>query len=126
VREEGRVLSTCCADPPAQSAYYTNGLYCGSPAGRPSLQLHHRVYTPAGLNITDRGEAGPRSGQPLGWRRAIRDRIAELESRRLTLEEERVRTHEEGTNEGDRLEAELGVELQQIGEQINDLRASLE
>jgi hypothetical protein len=42
------------------------------------------------------------------------------------LEEARVRAHEEGTNEGDRLEAELGVELQQIGEQINDLRASLE
>jgi hypothetical protein len=62
----------------------------------------------------------------LGWRREIRDRVAELESRRLTLEEARVRAHEEGTNEGDRLEAELGVELQQIGEQINDLRASLE
>jgi hypothetical protein len=33
---------------------------------------------------------------------------------------------DEGTNEGDRLEVELRAELQQIGEQINDLRASLE
>jgi hypothetical protein len=62
----------------------------------------------------------------LGWRREIRDRIAELESRRLRLQEARVRACEEGTDEGDRLEAELGIELQQVSEQIKDLRASLE
>jgi hypothetical protein len=62
----------------------------------------------------------------LGWRREIRDRIAELESRRLRLQEARVRAREEGTDEGDRLEAELGIELQQVSEQIKDLRASLE
>jgi hypothetical protein len=42
------------------------------------------------------------------------------------LEEARVRASNEGTDEGDRLEAELRAELQQISEQINDLRASLE
>jgi hypothetical protein len=62
----------------------------------------------------------------LGWRREIRDRIAELESRRLRLEEARVRASDEGTDEGDRLEAELRAELQQLSEQIKDLRASLE
>jgi uncharacterized protein YPO0396 len=62
----------------------------------------------------------------LGWRREIRDRIAELESHRVRLEEERVRARDEATEEGERLEAELRAELQQIGEQINDLRASLE
>jgi hypothetical protein len=62
----------------------------------------------------------------LGWRREIRDRIAELESRRVRLEEERVRARDEATEEGERLEAELRAELQQISEQINDLRASLE
>ena len=64
--------------------------------------------------------------EPLGWRREIRDRIAELESHRLRLEEARVRASDEGTDEGDHLEAELRVELQKISEQINDLRASLE
>ncbi len=48
----------------------------------------------------------------MGWRREIRDRIAEPESRRLRLEEARVRARDEGTDEGDRLEAELGAELQ--------------
>jgi hypothetical protein len=38
------------------------------------------------------------------------------------LEEARVRA----SDEGDHLEAELRAELQQISEQINDLRASLE
>jgi hypothetical protein len=95
--------------------YYNVGVHCGSPAVGPLLNFT-RVCT----------LAGPRSGQPLGWRREIRDRIAELESRRLRLEEARVRASDEGTDEGDRLEAELRAELQQISEQINDLRASLE
>jgi hypothetical protein len=42
------------------------------------------------------------------------------------LEEARTRAQAEGTDEGDHLEAELRTELQQISEQINDLRASLE
>ena len=62
----------------------------------------------------------------MGWRREIRDRIAELESHRLRLEEARVRAREAGTDEGDRLGAQLRTELQQVSEQIKDLRASLE
>ncbi len=76
--------------------------------------------------MTARSGAGPRLEQPLGWRREIRDRIAELESRRLRLEEARGRARDEGTDEGDRLVAELRAELQQVSEQINDLRASLD
>ena len=62
----------------------------------------------------------------MGWRREIRDRISELKSRRLRLEEARVRARDESTDEGDRLEAELRAELQQVSKQLNDLRASLE
>jgi hypothetical protein len=42
------------------------------------------------------------------------------------LEEARVRARDESTDEGDRLEAELRAELQQVSKQLNDLRASLE
>jgi hypothetical protein len=42
------------------------------------------------------------------------------------LEEARTRAQAKGTDEGDRLEAELRAELQRISKLINDLRASLE
>ena len=61
----------------------------------------------------------------MGWRREIRDRIAELEQQRLRLEEERRRARRLGGPEGERLEAELSAKLQQISHHIDDLRASL-
>ena len=62
----------------------------------------------------------------MGWRREIRDRIAELEHQRLRLEQERRRARRLRTAEGERLEAELRAKLQEIGHHIDDLRASLE
>jgi hypothetical protein len=62
----------------------------------------------------------------MGWRREIRDRIAELEQQRLRLEDERLRARMLGGPEGERLEEEAGAELQEIAQQINDLRAALE
>jgi hypothetical protein len=62
----------------------------------------------------------------MGWRREIRDRLAELEQQRLRLEEQRHRARRLGGPEGERLEAEVRAELQQISHQINDLRAALE
>jgi hypothetical protein len=61
----------------------------------------------------------------MGWRREIRDRIAELEQQRLRLEAERRRASRLGGPEGERLEAELGAKVQQISNHIDDLRASL-
>jgi hypothetical protein len=62
----------------------------------------------------------------MGWRREVRDRIAELEQQRLRLEAERGRARRLGTPEGERLEAELRAKLQEISHHIDDLRASLE
>jgi hypothetical protein len=62
----------------------------------------------------------------MGWRREIRDRIAELEHQRLRLEEERRRARRLGGPEGERLEAELRSKVQQISHHIDDLRAALE
>ena len=62
----------------------------------------------------------------MGWRREIRDRIAELEHQRLRLEEQRRRARRLGGPEGERLEAELRAKLQEISHHIADLRASLE
>jgi len=62
----------------------------------------------------------------MGWRREVRDRIAELEQQRLRLEEERRRARRLGGPEGERLEEEVRAELQEISHQINDLRAALE
>ena len=62
----------------------------------------------------------------MGWRREIRERIAELEQQRLRLEEQRRRARRLGTAEGERLEAEVRAKLQQISHHIDDLRAALE
>jgi DNA polymerase III delta prime subunit len=62
----------------------------------------------------------------MGWRREIRDRIAELEQRRLRVEDERKRARMLGEPEGERLEAEAKAHLQELSQQINDLQASLE
>ena len=61
----------------------------------------------------------------MGWRREIRERIAELEQQRLRLEAERRRARTLGGPEGERLEAELSAKVQQISNHIDDLRASL-
>jgi hypothetical protein len=61
----------------------------------------------------------------MGWRRAIRDRIAELEQQRLLLEEQRCRPRRLGGPESECLEAELRAKVQQISHHIDDLRASL-
>jgi hypothetical protein len=61
----------------------------------------------------------------MGWRREIRERIAELEQQRLRLEEQRRRARRLGGHEGDCLEAELRAKVQQISHHIDDLRASL-
>ena len=61
----------------------------------------------------------------MGWRREIRDRIAELEQQCLRLEEERRRARMLGGPEGERLEAELKANVQQISNHIDDLRVSL-
>ncbi len=62
----------------------------------------------------------------MGWRREIRERIAELEHQRLRLEEQRRRARRLGGSEGERLEAEAKERLQEITHHIDDLRASLE
>jgi hypothetical protein len=62
----------------------------------------------------------------MGWRREVRDRIAELKQQRLRLEAERRRARRLGGPEGERLEAELSAKLQEISNHIDDLRASLE
>ena len=62
----------------------------------------------------------------MGWRREIRERIAELEQQRLRLEEERRRARRLGGPEGERLEAELRAKLQEISHHIDDLWTSLE
>ena len=76
----------------------------------------------AGLKI---GHAVSSRREHMGWRREIRDRIAELEQQRLRLEEQRRRTRRLGGPEGQRLEAELRAKVQQISHNIDDLRASL-
>ena len=62
----------------------------------------------------------------MGWRREVRDRIAELEQQRLRLEEQRRRARRLGGPEGERLEVELRARVQEISHYIDDLRASLE
>jgi hypothetical protein len=72
------------------------------------------------------GHAVSSRREHMGWRREVRDRIAELEHQRLRLEEQRRRARRLGTAEGERLEAELRAKLQEISHYIDDLRASLE
>jgi hypothetical protein len=62
----------------------------------------------------------------MGWRREIRDVVAHLEQQRSRLEEVRVRARRHGGPEGERLEAQATVQLQDTERRIADLRASLE
>src|SRR5215203_1566434 len=71
------------------------------------------------------GHAASSRREHMGWRREIRDRIAELEQQRLRLEEQRRRARRLGGPESERLEAELSAKVQEIGHHIDDLRTSL-
>ena len=62
----------------------------------------------------------------MGWRREIRERIAESEQQRLRLEEQRRRARRLGGPEGERLEAEVRAKVQEIGRHTDDLKASLQ
>ena len=61
----------------------------------------------------------------MGWRGEVRELIAQLEQQsRLELVRERARR--QGGPEGERLEAQATARLREIGQRIDDLRASLE
>jgi hypothetical protein len=62
----------------------------------------------------------------MGWRREVRELIAQLEQQRSRLEGVRKRARKQGDPEGERLEAQATARLRQIEEQIDDLRATLE
>ena len=62
----------------------------------------------------------------MGWRREIRERIAELEHQRLRLEQQSRSARRLGGPEGKLLEAEVRAKLREISHHIDDLRASLE
>jgi hypothetical protein len=65
-------------------------------------------------------------GGTMGWRREIRDVIAQLEQQRSRLEEVRERAKRQGGPEGERLEAQATARLREIEQRIADLRTSLE
>jgi hypothetical protein len=79
------------------------------------------IYAPSLI-----GHAVSSRREHMGWRREIRDRIAELEQLRLRLEEQRRRARRLGGPEGERLEADLRAKVQEISHHIDELRASLE
>jgi hypothetical protein len=72
-----------------------------------------------------RGRGGYHWGT-MGWRREVRDIIAQLEDQRTRLERVRERAKRQGGPEGERLEAQATARLQEIEQRITDLRASLE
>ena len=62
----------------------------------------------------------------MGWRREIREMIAQLEEQRARLEQVKLRAQRQGGPEGERLEAQTEARLQDIEERIKGLRDSLE
>jgi hypothetical protein len=62
----------------------------------------------------------------MGWRREVRDIIAQLKQQRSRLEQVRERARRQGGPEGERLEAQATARLRDIDQRIDDLRASLE
>jgi hypothetical protein len=62
----------------------------------------------------------------MGWRREVREVIAQLEQQRARLEEVRQRARRQGGPEGERLEAQATARLRDIEKRIHDLRTSLE
>jgi hypothetical protein len=62
----------------------------------------------------------------MGWRREVRELIAQLEQQRARLEQVRERARRQGGSEGERLEAQATARLQDIEQRIHDLRRALE
>jgi hypothetical protein len=62
----------------------------------------------------------------MGWRREVREVIAQLEQQRARLEQGRERARRQGGPEGERLEAQATARLRDIEQRIDDLRRSLE
>jgi exonuclease VII small subunit len=62
----------------------------------------------------------------MGWRREIRDVIAQLEDQRTRLEQVRERARRQGGPEGERLVAQTEARLRDVEQRLRDLRASLE
>jgi hypothetical protein len=62
----------------------------------------------------------------VGWRREVREAIAQLEQQRARLAEVRRRARRQSGPEGERLEAQATARMREIEQQIEDLRASLE
>jgi hypothetical protein len=62
----------------------------------------------------------------MGWRRDVRELIAQLEQQRARLEQVRERARRQGGPEGERLEAQATARLRDIEQRIADLRRSLE
>ena len=70
--------------------------------------------------------AGDMIGPTMGWRREVREVIAQLEQQRARLEQVRERAQRQGGPEGERLEAQATARLRDIEQRITDLRRSLE
>jgi hypothetical protein len=62
----------------------------------------------------------------MGWRREVREVIAQLAQQRARLEDVRQRARTQGGPEGERLEAQATARLREIEQRIHDLRRSLE
>jgi len=62
----------------------------------------------------------------MGWRKEVREIIAQLEQQRSRLEQVLIGARRQGGPEGERLEAQARARLRDIDQQIDDLRASLE
>jgi exonuclease VII small subunit len=62
----------------------------------------------------------------MGWRREVREIIAQLEQQRSRLEQVQLRARRQGGPEGERLAAQAQARLRDIDQRINELRASLE
>jgi hypothetical protein len=62
----------------------------------------------------------------MGWRREVREVIAQLEQQRARLEEVRQRARRQGGSEGERLDEQATARLREIEKRIDDLRTSLE
>jgi exonuclease VII small subunit len=62
----------------------------------------------------------------MGWRREVREMIAQLEQQRSRLEQVQLRARRQGGPEGERLVAQAQARLRDIEKRINDLRAALE
>jgi len=62
----------------------------------------------------------------MGWRRDVRELIAQMEQQRARLEQVRERARSQGGPEGERLEAQTTARLRDIEQRIADLRRSLE